>query len=144
MSQEPPSDSQPHTDTSTPHIPHDANQQTQEQSLSWKQVFIGKMPFKFEMICFIVVSTLDLILTYFLLQKYAIFESNPLARFFIDHWGLKGMVTYKFSLVAFIMIIVQMIAKIKQQTALSVLRFGIAVQTAVVIYSVYLVILFYG
>ena len=63
------------------------------------------------------------------------FESNPIARFFINSWGPKGMVYFKFVMVAAVFVIVQIIAHRRVETAKKVLNFAIIAVGAVVTYS---------
>ena len=55
-----------------------------------------------EMLRFVLVSTLDVFMTYVLLRQPGgrFMESNPIARYFIYGWGVKGMVGFKLSMTA--------------------------------------------
>lgn len=114
---------------------------SEQSPLTSKRLFI-RLPLLLEVETglFVIASALDAIMTYYLLNhEYITFtESNPIARFFIDGWGLKGLVLFKFSLVVFVAMICQIIARIKLPVARRVMQFSTAVVTGVVIYSVLL------
>ena len=108
----------------------------------WHMLFRQHLPLQRETALFILVSFLDLCMTYLLLRYSAqerlnsvIVESNSLAKFFFDNWGFKGVVYYKFSMVAVVVVIVQIIARRKLTTARVLLNAGTIVVAAVVIYS---------
>jgi hypothetical protein len=110
---------------------------------SLKSFFGGRMPR--EMMVFVLASVLDVFMTYILLSagtdpktRMYFVESNPIARFFLDGWGVKGLIYFKFGMVAFVSIIVQIIATKRLETARWVLRFATTVVACVVIYSLML------
>src|SRR5262245_45526297 len=67
-----------------------------------------------ETILFVIVSVLDALMTWHLLTHdgAAFVESNPVARYFIYGWGLKGMVGFKLTLVIIVAAICQWIARL--------------------------------
>lgn len=112
----------------------------------WRKIVGIHLPLERETAHFIFASTLDVLMTYIVMSHSAqegvttrrIYESNPVARFFLDHWGLEGFVYFKFSLVAFVAVIAQMIATKRIRTARWVLNFGTIVVLGVVIYTLFL------
>lgn len=101
-------------------------------------LFRDKLPLETETCWFILVNVLDFFATYLLLRRGGR-EVNPVARWFLETWGLvKGLLAYKFLLVAFICVVTQIIALRRVETARKVLRFGIVVVGAVVLYSLIL------
>jgi hypothetical protein len=61
---------------------------------------------------FLVVSVLDVVMTYSLLQdmhglgeRVTFYESNPVARYFLERWDVAGVVFFKFAMVAIVEII---------------------------------------
>lgn len=109
-----------------------------------RTIFGSHLPLERENAWFILVSVLDILLTYKLLSGGKIVEANPIARFFIDRWGAKGMVFYKMGMVAFITVLAQLIATKNTNAARWVLLFGIIVSAIVVVYSVSLLVKFGG
>ncbi len=105
-----------------------------------------RLPLEGETALFILASTLDVMLTQYLLWQSNsegniwFVESNPIPRFFLESWGLKALVYFKFSLVAFVSIICQIIAHRKIEVARRVLNFASLIVMGVVIYSVFLMI----
>lgn len=96
-----------------------------------------RLPLEAESAIYILVNAFDVWTTYLLLSQGTIFvESNPVARYFIDGWGLRGMVYFKFGLVAFVLVTCQLIAA-RQRVALArgVLWCATVLVSGVVIYS---------
>lgn len=102
-------------------------------------MFGGRLPLETETAVFILVNVLDTFLT-MLLMLYAggHHEGNPVARYFFDRWGFRGLIYYKMTMVAFVCIIVQIIAWQRVKTARRLLYFLTAIVGAVVIYSLLL------
>ena len=105
-------------------------------------IFRDKLPLEKETSWFVLVNVLDFFATYLLLLRVDnVGESNPLARWFLYRWGpFKGMLAYKLSLVAFICVIVQLIAIKRADLARRVLWFGIIIVSGVVVYSLVLLL----
>ncbi|MCH8831068.1 MAG: hypothetical protein IID45_15970 [Planctomycetes bacterium] len=101
----------------------------------WWLIFRKKLPLERETSWFILVSVLDIFLTYLLLRRGGFREANPLAFFFIAGWGIKGMIFFKMAMVTFITVLAQLIAVKNQRAARSVLYFGIAAVGFVLVYS---------
>lgn len=98
----------------------------------------GQLPLENETVWFVLVSALDVFMTYLLVRQPHITEGNPVAAFFLNHWGVKGMVYYKFFMVAFVAVIAQVIARKREDIARRLLQFATIVVGAVVIYSLVL------
>ncbi len=102
--------------------------------------FLGPVVFEAETILYLLLSVADLWITHFLLRQNVenlqFVESNPVARYFLDHWGIKGMIYFKFGMVAFIVVLTQVIARYRPFTARLVLLFAIVMMVYVVVYSV--------
>ena len=98
----------------------------------------GHLPLEAETVWFILVSALDVFMTYLLIRQPGFTEGNPIAGFFLNHWGVKGMVYFKFFMVAFIAVIAQIIARKRTDIARNVLLFATVVVGGVVIYSLVL------
>jgi len=103
-----------------------------------------RLPLEGETAMFILASTLDALLTRYLIlyggQDGHIWfvESNPIPRYFLDSWGIDGLVYFKFGLVALIAVICQIIARSRIDVARRVLNFASIIVMGVVIYSVVL------
>ncbi len=84
-------------------------------------------------------------MTYTLLNHGPEFqESNPAANWLLAQYGFRGMVYFKFALVAFVTVIAQIIARTNPKTARALLIAGIAIVGMVVVYSSYLWVTFSG
>ena len=108
----------------------------------WQILFPRKVPLKLETACFIFVNVLDIILTYLVLQKDGFTEGNPIARFFFYGWGIKGMLYFKCAIVAFVVVLAQIIAGKKVEAARRLLNFGTLIVTCVLFYSLSLLLNF--
>ena len=93
---------------------------------------------------FLLFSIADVVLTFKLLNlpsnEIRFGESNPIAQFFFAHWGPKGMVYFKFILVAFVCVVAQVIAAHRVETARRLLTFAILAVAGVTVYSAFLYI----
>jgi hypothetical protein len=102
----------------------------------------NRLPLEGETALFILASTLDAMLTRYLLSVGSsdiwFVESNPIPRYFLDSWGLDGLTYFKFALVALVTVICQIIARSKIDVARRVLNFASILVMGVVIYSVVL------
>ena len=92
---------------------------------------------------FILASVLDFGMTFILLtrdedQATRFRESNPVALFFLNHWGIKGLFAFKLVIVLIVVAICQIIAHHKLILAQRVLYLSTAIVAAVVIYSMFL------
>jgi hypothetical protein len=107
----------------------------------WKRLLTGQLPLEHETVLFLAVSILDIVMTYWLLsqprvpgQPYFV-ESNPIARYFINHWGERGMVYFKMGMCAFVCVLTQIIAQKHLGRARFVLMLGTIIVGFVVTYS---------
>lgn len=91
-----------------------------------------------EYLLFVLVNALDFLMTYTLLFTGHFQESNPLPRFFLNHWGVKGLLLYKLLIVLAVCLLVQMIAWQRPTLARNILRFGSWLAVCVVFYSLFL------
>ena len=69
-------------------------------------------------------------------ERISFGESNPVARYFLDRWGIHGLLYFKIAIVTFVILITVIIAERKLHLARLILWIGIATTAAVVIYSV--------
>jgi len=113
----------------------------------WQTVFGKRLPLERETALFIMASAMDTFMTYLILQYSAqkqttavLGEGNPFANFFISLWGVRGMVYFKFTLVAVVTVIAQIIARERIETARKLLNFATLIVGAVVIYSLILLL----
>lgn len=102
--------------------------------------FRKKLPLESETTIFILVNLLDFAMTWWMLMHREMglgnfYESNPIARHFLDHWGVKGLLYFKMAVVAFVCVIAQIVATRREASARFLLIVGTIVVSAVVIYS---------
>jgi hypothetical protein len=86
---------------------------------------------------FVMLSMADLALTGELLQRShgMIYESNPVANWWLRSYGWPGLVAFKMLIVMFIVGLVVAISRLKPVTARRFLGFACLVLTAVIAYS---------
>ena len=108
----------------------------------WSAAFRQSLPFESETATFVLISVLDIVMTYLCLRYSAedrtillIGESNPVARYFLYGWGVKGMVYFKLFMVAVVAILAQIIARERPETARKLLSFATLIVACVVLYS---------
>ena len=112
-----------------------------QNSITFREI-LGTAALQQETLLFVVVSSMDLFMTYILLSRSngQFIEANPVARFFISGWGPKGLVYFKFAMVAFVCVLAQIIARAKPRAARWLLRGATCLVAIVVIYSLTLLL----
>jgi hypothetical protein len=113
----------------------------------WDTVFRMPLSLQRESSLFLIVSVLDVLMTSLLLEdltgatgRTIFYESNPVARFFLEGWGLRGIVYFKFATVGLVEVIAHLVAMKKVAVARRLLEFGTLVVSVVVIYSMLLLV----
>ena len=102
--------------------------------------FLRALPLEHETALFILVNVFDFLTTYYMLMhresgNVSFFESNPVASYFLHHWGLRGLLWFKMAVVAFVCVIAQVVATRRIATARLLLVAGTIVVSIVVVYS---------
>jgi hypothetical protein len=97
----------------------------------------GRIPNLGLMSLFVFLSMADLALTGELLHSShgSIYESNPVANWWLNAYGWPGLVGFKLFIVLFIVSLVALISRLRPKTAGRFLGFACAALTVVVIYS---------
>lgn len=112
-----------------------ANHSDSEHSHKGLAKFLsGELPLQNETTWFILANCLDVFLTYILIRSGAI-ESNPIANYFLQNYGFAIMIYYKMGIVTFVCVVTQLIAWKNLDKARWLLRVGILIVGAVVVYS---------
>lgn len=108
-------------------------------------IWVRQLPLETETCFFILANALDVFMTYTLLNHSPEFqESNQFATFFLAKYGFKGMIYFKFALVAFVTVVAQIIARTHPTTAKRLLNLGTAIVACVVVYSALLWVKYSG
>ncbi len=116
-----------------------------EQKESGNRGLLGRhLPLETETCFFILANALDAIMTRMLLNFPQFRESNVIADTILDRFGMPGMIAFKFTIVAAVVIIAQIIAPRKLHVARYLLIGGTVFVFAVVIYSCYLWVAYSG
>lgn len=88
---------------------------------------------------FVLLNLCDVIATFALLRRNShYFESNPIARWFYEGWGFRGMVWFKMAMVLFVVAVAQFVAKQNEPLARLLLVFGSIAVGSVFVYSFWL------
>lgn len=103
-------------------------------AISWLHFISRPLPLQDATVWFILVNCLDVFMTYILIRFGAI-ESNPVANYFLHHYGFAAMIYFKMAIVAFVCIVIQMLAWRNLPVATRLIWVGILIVTAVVVYS---------
>ncbi len=119
-------------------MPNPAEEKSADQT-SRRSIFRGHLPLETETAWFILANAGDVFMTYILLSISRQFvEGNPIARYFLYSWGPKGLIYFKFCVVAFVVVVAQVIARRKIVVARRLLNFGTLFVGGVVAYSCWL------
>jgi hypothetical protein len=128
-------------------VPESVSQPQTPAGDLWYVVFRLSLPLQRESALFLIVNVLDVMMTYMMLSdapepegRTMFYESNPVAHWFLAGWGLYGIVIFKFSMVAVVEVIAQIVALRQLQMGRRLLEFGTLVVAVVVLYSMYLLL----
>ena len=112
-----------------------------------RKIVGGELPLETETCRFVLISLLDLFMTFLLLyfsnrgmMRNVVVESNPVARYFISGWGTMGLVWFKIGMVTLIVLATQVVATRRPVVAQLVLNGATLFVGSVVVYSAYLLL----
>lgn len=112
-----------------------------------RKIIGRELPFETETCLFVLVSLLDLFMTFLLLffssrgmMRNVVVESNPIAQYFISGWGTLGLVWFKIATVTVIVLVVQIIGTRRPTVAQIVLNLATLFVGSVVVYSGFLLV----
>ena len=112
-----------------------------------RKIVGGELPLETETCRFVLISLLDLFMTFLLLyfsnrgmMRNVVVESNPVARYFISGWGTTGLVWFKIGMVTLIVLATQVVAAKRPVVAQLVLNGAALFVGSVVAYSVFLLV----
>lgn len=95
-----------------------------------------------ELSWFIMAGALDVFMTYLILRysaegrtKSVLIEGNPIARWVLTQWGIRGMVIFKFLMIGLVAVIAEYVGRYRPATGRLLLQLGTVVVGAVVVYS---------
>ena len=122
-------------DHSGSHLRSDSPLDSPSESQPRGMFFMRKLPLETETAVFFLANVMDVLVTYILLNFPQFRESNAIANHFFTEYGFRGMVYFKFAIVAIVIVIAQIIAARRLRTARWLLNGGSLLAFAVVIYS---------
>ena len=85
----------------------------------------------------LLLSSMDIMLTWVILL-FGGAEVNPIARWIIDHYGLPGMIVYKFALIVFFISICEIVGTLRDSTGWLLSKFSVIVACVPVVWAMYL------
>jgi hypothetical protein len=89
------------------------------------------------------VSSLDIMLTWLILRDGGE-EVNPVAKLVIDAWALNGAILFKFGLILFVIIVCEVVARVRPRVAFLLIWFGVLISSFPPVWSVVLLIMHSG
>ena len=118
-------------------------QSSSKRSSSVRRFFLEHWENESETSLFLLVSLLDFFCTYLLLMSNGggvrFVESNPVAAWFLNHYGpVRGLLGFKLAVVLVVICLSQIIGYQRPRTARAILLLAIALTGGVVVYSVLL------
>lgn len=115
---------------------HDAESDSAE--LPRERPFQRQMLYPNEYAWFLLVASLDILLTWVILSHGGE-EVNPIAAVVIDRWGLNGAIVFKFSLVLFVIIVCEIVGRTRSlRRGRRLIIFGIGISALPIIWSFFL------
>ncbi len=112
-----------------------------------RKIVGGELPLETETCRFVLISLLDLFMTFLLLyfsnrgmMRNVVVESNPVAQYFISGWGTLGLVWFKIGMVTLIVLAAQGAATRRPAVAQVVLNGATLFVGGVVAYSTLLLV----
>ncbi len=115
----------------------DANGRKSAPAARVRPRFLSMPPLQYqdEYVWLIFLAGMDVMLTWFILERHSGEEVNPVAKLVIDSWGLWGAIGFKFSLVLFVIIACEWISRDKPAVGKFLVWFALTVSSAPVLYS---------
>lgn len=99
--------------------------------------FFSLPPLRFqdEYVWLMFLAGMDVMLTWYILERHGGEEVNPVAKQVIDSWGLWGAIGFKFSLLLFVIIASEWIARENFKVAKFLVWFALTISSFPVVYS---------
>jgi len=91
--------------------------------------------FQEEYVWLLFLASMDVMLTWYILEKKGGEEVNPVARVVIEAWGLWGAIAFKFSLVLFVIVACEWVVRRRIRSAVFLVWFSLVVSVSPVLYS---------
>lgn len=107
---------------------------------SQQRTYTGRFPLETETCWFVLANLLDFVVTYRMLLyrggAVVFSESNPFAGYFLNRWGIEGLLWFKSVVVLFVCVVAQLAYRRRPDLARLLLIAGTTAVTVIVIYSV--------
>lgn len=100
---------------------------------------VPEMRYQSGYVWFVFVSSLDIMLTWLILNKGGM-EENPVAKLVIDSWGLPGAIGFKFALTLFVIIACEVTGRHKDSIGRNLIIIAIIMSSVPVVWSIILLL----
>ena len=102
-----------------------------------KPRFFSMPPLRFqdEYVWLVFLAGMDVMLTWYILERHNGEEVNPIAKLVIDSWGLWGAIGFKFSLLLFVIVACEWISRDNFKVGKFLVWFALTVSSFPVVYS---------
>lgn len=101
---------------------------------------LPSLRFQDEYVWLIFLAGMDVMLTWYILERKGGEEVNPVAKLVIDAWGLWGAIGFKFSLLLFVIIACEWISRDNLRVGKFLVWFSLSVSAVPVFYSGFLLL----
>lgn len=88
---------------------------------------------------FVFVSSMDIILTWFILYLLEGREVNPIAEAVIANFGLPGAIGFKFAIMLFVIVMCEIVGREKDETGRMLSRIAVIISSVPVVWSTLLI-----
>lgn len=107
-----------------------------------EDVWLNLPPMRYpsEYVWFVLVSTLDILLTWVILKAGGS-EVNPIAAMVINAWKLPGAIGFKFALTLFVIVACEIVGRHRDRVGRGLIRFGIVIAGLPPLWSMYLLLM---
>ncbi len=99
-----------------------------------QQLFVKPLPLQIESLCFVLLSTLDIVFTGYLIHRGGR-ELNPIAAWILHQYNVRGLVAFKMIVVACVLLAIHLVAIKHLKLAQRVLWFGCLIVGSVAAYG---------
>ncbi len=123
--------------SSNPKRQQDGSKDSSGQSVGRRPRFLSLPALRFqdEYVWLIGLAGMDVMLTWFVLEKMGGEEVNPIAKLVIDAWGLWGAIGFKFSLLLFVVLACEWISRTNRRVGKFLVWFALIVSASPVVYT---------
>lgn len=104
--------------------------------------FLNLPPVRYpnEYVWLVFVSTMDIIFTVLLIKYHDAHEANPIAAFYLSHYGKMGLIVWKFCIIIFVIVACEIVGRSRDRTGRWLARVGVIISALPMLVSLFFVI----